>query len=258
MCTPSFRALGELGCRIRFYTQHPELITGLSYIEEVRPLDAAPSNAIFVGYGVVPPYSHIAQIIGHELGVNLLDVRPDCVIQPDLVRRFQDAWQDLPHPHIIVSRRAGFYTRNKDWPDAHWQELIHRLTADTTIIEIGAPSVEASSLPQRNYVNLIGRTPIEELIAAIAAADFHIGPVSGPMHIAAAARKPSVVICGGYEHPKCTSYPGNVAFYTPVPCASCWLREPCPYGLRCLEVISPGQVEKAARDTWSKLGDRSR
>ena len=37
----------------------------------------------------------------------------------------------------------------------------------------------------------------------------------------------------------------NVFLSSELPCAPCWLREPCPIGLKCLTSISPEQVEKA-------------
>jgi len=82
------------------------------------------------------------------------------------------------------------------------------------------------------------------------AADLHVGPDSGPMHVAAAAGTPSVVIYGGYIDPANTLYPGNVALTVPVSCSPCWLRSPCPFERRCLSGISPGSVEEAVRKLW--------
>ena len=114
-----------------------------------------------------------------------------------------------------------------------------------------------TSEPHRNYINLVGRTSLAEFVSAVAAGDIHVGPMSGPVHIAAAARRPSVVIYGGYEHPRCTLYPGNIALYTPVACAPCWLREPCPYDRKCLSAISPISVEEAVRRIWAKAAPAS-
>ena len=75
-----------------------------------------------------------------------------------------------------------------------------------------------------HYVDLSGKLPLGHFLAAVAAGDIHVGPVSGPVHVAAAAGKPSVVIYGGYEHPDCSSYPGNINLYTALSCSPCWLR----------------------------------
>jgi ADP-heptose:LPS heptosyltransferase len=84
------------------------------------------------------------------------------------------------------------------------------------------------------------RESIRGCLAAVAAGDIQVGPISGPVHVAAVAGKPSVVIYGGYEHPDCSSYPGNINLYTALPCSPCWLlMEPCPYDRVCLSRISP-------------------
>ena len=97
-----------------------------------------------------------------------------------------------------------------------------------------------------HYVDLSGRLPLDRFLAAVAEGDIHVGPISGPVHVAAAAGKPSVVIYGGYEHPDCSSYPGNINLFTALPCSPCWLLlEPCPYDRVCLRRISPKHIKEA-------------
>ena len=96
-----------------------------------------------------------------------------------------------------------------------------------------------------HYVDLTGKLPLDRFLAAVAAGDIHVGPVSGPVHVAAAAGKPSVVIYGGYEHPDCSSYPENINLYTACPAPHAGYAGPCPYDRLCLSRISPEQVEEA-------------
>ena len=97
-----------------------------------------------------------------------------------------------------------------------------------------------------HYVDLSGRLPLDRFLAAVAAGDIHVGPISGPVHVAAAADKPSVVIYGGYEHPDCSSYLENINLYTALPCSPYWLLlEPCPYDRMGLRRVSPERVEEA-------------
>lgn len=253
MCTPALRELRSHrpNSRIRFYTDFPSLLRGLPYIDEVLPTAAAPPGAVSLRYeDAVPPRRHLAQILADNLGLRVRNVQPDCVIDPALVERFAEMWRGLPRPHIIISRRASKWTPNKEWPQTHWAELIGRLVRKAAVIEIGTSGDTAAESFGVNYLDLRGRTSLEEFAAAIAAADLHVGPDSGPVHIAAAAHKRSVVLYGGYLHPSNTAYPGNIALYTPVECAPCWLRTPCPYNLMCLNVISASQVEEAALSLW--------
>ena len=151
----------------------------------------------------------------------------------------------------MIVREAGGFTRNKDWPNESWEALLDRLLARCTIIEAGAACREdRRPRPEPQYVDLVGRTTLPRFMAAIAAADLHIAPITGSVHIAAAMGTPSVVIYGGYEHPRATAYPGNINLYSPVECAPCWLRTPCPYGRKCLHQITPDQVEAAVGTLW--------
>jgi ADP-heptose:LPS heptosyltransferase len=259
MCTPTLRELKRLNptAHVRFYTDFPSLVRGLPYLDEVLPFQDQPSGAIYLDYlDALPPRVHIAKIIGDALGLKITDVRPDCMIDTALVGRFRESWSALPRPHIVVHRYASSFTPNKDWPESYWLELIQRLAERATVIEIGSRKFKQDGL-RGHYIDLRDRTSIEEFVAAIAAGDILVGTISGPVHVAAAAKVPAVVIDGGYEHPINTTYPGNLCLYTDVSCAPCWLREPCPFDLKCLKAIRPGTVESAI---WSlyETGDWQR
>jgi ADP-heptose:LPS heptosyltransferase len=257
MCTPALREVKRQNprCRIHFYTDYPGLVRGLPYIDEVRPFQERPRSAVYLGYeDAVPPRARITNILGDKLGIKVKDIWPDCVFNADLVRGYRDQWRAAPHPHIVLNRHAGNWTPNKEWPDSYWDTLIARLAEVATVIEIGLDRGPSPRVFGGHYLDLRGRTSLDELAAAIAAADLHVGVMSGPVHIAAAARRPSVVIFGGYEHPSNTVYPGNESLYTPVSCAPCWLRDPCPYQRKCLSAITPDAVEAAISRIWSRQG----
>ena len=186
------------------------------------------------------------------------DVRPSCAVRPDLVERFRRDWSDLPRPYAVVTHRAGAYTPNKDWPDPYWDDLVARLAARATVIDVGGRRDRALGQARRQLPRPQGPDHPPELIAAIAAADLHVAPITGTVHIAAAMGVPSVVIYGGYEHPDCTAYPGNINLYSPVDCAPCWLREPCPYGKKCLHQITPDHVLSAVDQLWTDAATRRR
>jgi ADP-heptose:LPS heptosyltransferase len=256
LCTPALRELKRRNpsCRVRFYTKYDTLIRGLAYIDEVFSYDVRPPGAIDMRYeDAIPPRAHLAQIMGDNLGISVQDVRPDCVIRPPLVERYHEAWRKLPRPHVIVQRRGGPWTPNKNWPDRYWIELINGLLRYCGVIEIGNQGQDGGIVRHANYIDLRGRTSLDEFVAAVAASDLHVGPDSGTVHVAAAADKPSVVIYGGYIHPTNTAYHGNVLLYTPVACAPCWLRDPCPYDRKCLSAISASSVEEAVRTVWAQL-----
>lgn len=255
MCTPALRELRRVNPRgrIRFFTNFGALIDGLPYIDEVHPFDERPDGTPFIEYThIVPSPVHLARLIGDRMGVAVTDVRPDCVVDRTLVDRRLEAWRALPRPRVAILRRASRYTPNKDWPDASWNELVARLAGSGTVIEVGGREASHAAPPPGSYLDLRDATPLPELVAVIAAADMYVGPVSGPMHVAAAVGTPSVAIIGGFEHPVNTRQAGNVEFYTAVPCAPCWLREPCPHDLKCLKAITVDRVAAAVDDLWAR------
>jgi ADP-heptose:LPS heptosyltransferase len=257
MCTPVLRELKRVNprCHVRFYTRFPSLLQGLPYIDEVRPFEERPPDAIVVGYcgSDYPPRRTLVSMLGDRLGLAVRDHVPDCIIDRALVDGWRHAWRSLPRPHIVVNRFGNAWTPNKDWPGEYWDALIAALVRECTVIEIGKRPSEPQRVESGNYVDLRGATSLEQFVAAVAAADIHVGPISGPVHVAAAARVPSVVIYGGFEHPTDTAYPGNVNFYTPLHCAPCWLVTPCPYDKQCLREIHPPAVHRAIRTLWASI-----
>jgi hypothetical protein len=238
-------------CRIYFYTDYPDLVRGLWYLDHILPCTKRSLRSMQMSYeGELPTRCHLAKILGKRLGILVKDVRPDCSIDEKLVQRCRRAWLDLPRPHILVLRRAGSYTPNKDWPDDSWITLIRMILKTATVIEIGEHSEPGEHFATPNYIDLRGRTDLKELVASIAAADILVAPVSGPIHIASAVRTPAVVILGGYEQPENTAYPGNKILYTPIACSPCWLKTPCPIDRECLRRISPGSVRNAIEEVW--------
>jgi len=260
LCTPALRELKRRNpdCRLTFYTDIPVVIEGLPFIDRVRPSCERPDDVIWLRYErSLPPRRHIARIIGDWIGLDVRDVRPSCAVREELVERYRRDWSGLPRPLVVVNRSASDWTPNKEWPDEYWDALEARLAARATVIDIGAQTNRATTRPDGSYLDLRGQTTLPELIAAIAAADLHVAPITGTVHIAAAVGLPSVVIYGGYEHPDCTIYPGNIGFYSPVECAPCWLRTPCPFGMKCMHQITLEQVEAAVDRLWADAPRRS-
>jgi ADP-heptose:LPS heptosyltransferase len=250
LCTPALRQLKaeRPATRIRFYTRYPMLLRGLPYIDEVHRYGDRPEGMLRLRYeDALPENTHFAKLLGRALDIDVVDPRPDCFIDAERIARYQRLWRTLPRPHIVVQRRASRWTPNKDWPDSHWVPLIESLLKSGSVIEIG-DTISAGELAHANYVDLRGRTSVEDLAAVVAAADVLVAPPSGPAHIAAAARTPAVVIIGGYEHPANAAYPDQIQFFSDVSCAPCWLREPCPFERKCLTKITPAEVERAV---WS-------
>jgi ADP-heptose:LPS heptosyltransferase len=261
MCTPALREVKRLNprCRITFYAGFPDVLRGLPCVDEVRPFDERPPHALLLACeGSLPPRRHLAHVFADNLGVAVADVRPSCALDPELATVWRDRLARLPRPLVVVNRYSSTLTPNKDWPDANWVELIERmLHAGMSVVEIGHETPGSSQFRRAGYENLRGRTTLAEVAAVVAAGDVHVGPSSGPHHMAAAFGRPAVVIYGGFEHPIGTAYEGNVNLFTVLPCSPCWLRTPCPIGKVCLTRIAPVVVLAAVQELCANaLGRR--
>lgn len=232
---------------IFYTTTFAELVRGLPYIDEVRNIAHSSADAIYLNYeDALPPKAPLPQIMADNARVNLDgDLMPDCVVDPARKASVEADLSGYPTPRIVILRKASQWTPNKEWPDDRWLALLDRLSQSATIIEIGAPTEAAGDLAADHYIDFRGKTSVTDLPAIFAAADLYVGPVSGPMHIAAAVNTPGVAICGGYEHPLGYAYPNIRMLYTATQCAPCWLTEPCPFGKKCLTAISVDEVERA-------------
>src|SRR5262249_23491915 len=182
MCTPALRELKRRNphCHVTFYTDLPDLVAGLPFIDLVRPTAESTKDTIWPDYPhSPPPRRHIAEILGDFLGLEVRDVRPACVVDPQRVELFRRNWSALPRPWSVVTRRAGLWTPTKDWPEQLWNQLTGRLASWATVIEVGAEPSDVQPPPRGSYIDLTGQTTLPELIAAIAAADLQVGPITG-------------------------------------------------------------------------------
>lgn len=246
LCTPALRELHRINpnTRLTFYTDFPDLIRGLPGIHSVLPYaERSPLALEFVYESSIPPLRHIAKIMGDCIGVDVQDVRPICAMDLNSVEHWRSRLDHLARPIAVINRSAGPFTPNKDWPASHWDELVERLCQTGSAVEIGTGAAASSPCRRDRFLDLRGQTTIKDLIAVVAASDVHVGPISGPVHIAAAVGTPSVVIFGGYEDPVGTHYGGNLDLFTQLACSPCWLRDACPYDRKCLQVISPATVQ---------------
>ena len=221
MATPALRRVKELNpkCRVTFYTHFANLVRGLTFIDEVLPVDVAPTGkAILLRYeNLIPVRRHIAGIFGEILGVDIRNTRPSCVLDPRLHDHYRQEFRELPRPWIIVNRKAATWSPNKNWPDEYWGDLLDRLTARFSVVEIGASAQDRGVQPDDHYLDLRGKTALEELVAAIGAADLHVGPVSGPVHIAAAVGTPRLSSTAGMSIPRARDTPGTSISIPPCP-----------------------------------------
>jgi len=99
-----------------------------------------------------------------------------------------------------------------------------------------------------NFRNLIGQTSLGQLIQTIKNLDILVTNDSGPMHIAAAFKIPTISIFGPTDMNATSQWKGNginISLDKPLACQPC-LQRTCPLGHRdCMKKISSKRVIKA-------------
>jgi ADP-heptose:LPS heptosyltransferase len=234
-------------CRLVYLSRFPELFESNPSIDEL--VKFTPENSVWAHrtdydeLGVRPPRP-LVTLIAEHLGMRFFTPKVEFA-PPGVTESFRQEIAALPRPLVVVQSAGAGFLPNKEWLPDRWVALVQTLANHAFVVEVGKnPMVGGASSPAR-CKSYAGCTSLKEFLYLISRADVFVGPVSSGMHAANAFGVPSVIIFGGYESPDSHRYANVEAFYTPVPCAPCWLHAPCPYGMKCMDQITVEQVAAA-------------
>ena len=155
-------------------------------------------------------------------------------------------------PPVIGICAGAEYGPAKRWPLERYAEAIQLVSGQHPEIRwqlFGAPGEKAmgeqlSDLIQGvTHDNLVGKTTLTELVAALRRCKLLVTNDTGTMHLAAALGVPTVSIFGSTE-PILTGPLGDhhTIIRHHLPCSPCFKRE-CPFGhYDCMTKITPAQV----------------
>lgn len=159
--------------------------------------------------------------------------------------------------HIVIAPFSNSDIR--DWPPAHFRALIALLVGqwDGAIHVVGAPGqgIRAGAIVRpfdaARVINDCGRTAWTATMELIRSAACVIGNNSGVAHLAALACVPTVCIFSG-AHQRLEWRPigdNVVTLSRAIVCSPCHFHHAvdCPYGLACLDQISPERVFETVR-----------
>ena len=149
---------------------------------------------------------------------------------------------------LIGINPGAAYGTAKCWPRERFEALTKRLVDNGhTVIFFGdnqtQPLVDAicSHFPER-VINTAGKTNLRQLIALIDACSLFVTNDSGPMHIAAALKKPLIALFGSTSDVKTGPYgAASGVIHKRVACSPCYKRV-CPIDFRCMKQIEPEEV----------------
>jgi heptosyltransferase-2 len=154
---------------------------------------------------------------------------------------------------VVGVNPGASYGSAKRWLSDRYASLLDKLIEHeaAAVVIFGAANEIAiaqsiQSTMRHTPVMLSGRTQLSELIAMIACCSLFITNDSGPMHLAAALRVPTLAIFGPTDAIATGPMsPSAVVVNKNVECSPCLLRE-CPIDHRCMTQISVEDVYNQA------------
>jgi len=168
--------------------------------------------------------------------------------------------KEFSKPMLGINAGAT-YGSAKRWYPERFAEVAREFSDKFDIIIFGGPGevemaneIESNlkAFNVHNYINLAGKTNIQELCANIAGCSLFITNDSGPMHVAAAYQVPTVAIFGPTKHKETSQWMNEKSKIVrhDMECAPCMKRE-CPLKHHeCMKNITASKVIEAVK----KLG----
>ena len=206
---------------------------------------------------VIERYLDVARYLGAEVGELEFPM-------PDLTKETAAVQQKLTAlgmqegaDYIVIVPGARWVT--KEWPPEHYGALAKMLVQEGKYVVLaggpdekqkGAKIVELAQSGQ--VLDLTGQTSLRELAALIKGCCFYVSADTGPLHFAAALKKPLVAMYGPTKADRTGPYgsSNSTILMTPAKCAGC-LKKQCQ-DWHCMHDITPEMVYQAYREKIEK------
>ena len=200
---------------------------------------------------IVERYLDVARAIGCKVNEVVLPLELTEKEEKNALAVMRQA--GVPDGAAYVVMAVGANWPNKRWPVRSYAALSDRLYGEEIIpVFVGGGAVDegliaeiekAAEIPP---VNLIGKTSLRELAAVIKGARAIVGGDTGPVHLSAGLKKPTIMVMGPTDANRNGPYRQTEnAIEAPRDCKYCWKRA-CPKGEDCLAAITLEMV-------WGKL-----
>lgn len=222
---------------------------GICNMRELSDKVSRPVIGANAGGHIVERYLDTARAIGCRVEKVVFPLEiPDAEIKK-AAALMEQAGLRAGNSHAVFVIGANW--PNKRWPTENFARLsdwfygrniVPVLVGNGAVDTARAEEIEArAEIPP---VNLINETTLPQLAHVIKTARFALGGDTGPVHLAAGLKIPTVMIMGPTDANRNGPY-GQIenALEVDRPCKACWKRA-CPKGLDCLENISAAAVEE--------------
>jgi lipopolysaccharide heptosyltransferase I len=182
--------------------------------------------------------------------------------RPEIAAQAEQKW-NLGGSRWIALLPGGRWD-NKRWPEPYWVAAVKlmRQLPDVKFVVFGSREERAigeaiAAVDPERCLNLAGATSLWEMIECLRLSQLVITNDTGPMHVAAALRRPVIALFGPTNPSSTGPYQqsGNVLQNRSLPCVPCMVQK-CFYQekLACLHSITPGAVFEKARQVIEQAG----
>lgn len=195
---------------------------------------------------VIERYLDVARYLG-------ADIREIEFPLPDLAKEEQSIMKKLAERGLGEQQYVVFVPgarwETKEWPPEHYAVLADKITQDGTFIVLaGGPDEKEKAVhilktaQAKNIIDLTGQTSLRELAALIKGCKVFISGDTGPLHFAAALKKPLIAMYGPTKADRTGPYGSDKAtvLITTAACAGC-LKKHCS-DWHCMGDITPEMV----------------
>lgn len=199
---------------------------------------------------VIERYLDVARYLGADVPVGDLDFP-----MPNLDKETASVWEKLQtkgmskdSDYVVMVPGARWWT--KEWPVEHYASLANMIINDSEkyVVLAGGPDdaakgAKVKELSNNNHViDMTGQTSLRELAALIKGCKFYISADTGPLHFAAALKKPLVAMYGPTKADRTGPYgsKNSTVLLSPAKCKGC-LKKKCN-DWHCMHDITPEMV----------------
>lgn len=219
---------------------------------EMREGSGLVSKAIIGGHSkehVIERYLDVARYLGAKID-SLDDVQFPL---PDLSKETASVQEKLRQlgwnggEYIVIVPGARWWT--KEWPVEHYVALIKKIIAEgISIVLAGGPDDKTKGqaivkqCADSLVIDMTGQTSLRELAALIKGCSFYISADTGPLHFAAALKKPLIAMYGPTKADRTGPYgsKNSTVLLSTAKCAGC-LKKKCD-DWHCMHDITPEMV----------------
>lgn len=198
---------------------------------------------------VIERYLDVARYLGAEVK-EIEFPMPDLTAESQSIANKLAANGVYDNSYVVIVPGARWET--KVWPADHYADLAKMIIEDGRSVVLAGGAEDkvkglaiSAKVNSDKLVNLIGETSLKELAALIKGCSVYISADTGPLHFAAALKKPLIALYGPTSPERTGPYGSNdtTVITSPAACAGC-LKKVCD-NWHCMDDITPEMVYNA-------------